>query len=202
MPARRELLSFACLSKAILLYDVSARVLITKSDGANKLINRGNLINSPPRIDHRAEPKVMILAHATLGMPLFSFSFSPFRFFSLPRTVSLSFQPLVRRFSHQPSFISSSFHPRLSSRAQSAVTKIDFLAGTRESAGEIEYIAVSRPSFDFSLLAGALLHRRFIPRARARFFEAASASPVKFSRRLIKKKRADSPRFHRPAQLM
>jgi len=27
---------------------------------------------------------------------------------------------------------------------------------------------VSRPSFDFSLLAGALLHRRFIPRARAR----------------------------------
>jgi len=97
---------------------------------------------------------------------------SPFSFsypFSLPRTVSPSFQPLVRRFSHQPSFISSSFHPRLSSRAQSAVTKIDFLAGTRESAGEIEYIAVSRPSFDFSLLAGALLHRRFIPRARALF---------------------------------
>lgn len=60
-------------------------------------------------------------------------------------SLSLSFHPLFHRYSYQSSFISNSFHPRLSSRAQSAVTKIDFLARTRERAGEIEYIAVENP---------------------------------------------------------
>jgi len=154
----------------------SARVLITKSDGANKLINRGNLINPLPRGGRCAGAKVMILAHATWHATLLFLFLAPPPFaFPLPRTVSLSFQPLVRRFSRQPSFISSSFHPRLSSRAQSAVTKIDFLAGTRESAGEIEYIAVSGPSFDFSLLAGALL----LYRARA-FSRSIPRTPSNF----------------------
>lgn len=107
----------------------------------------------------------MILVHASwhASSPSLarSLSFSPPFALRPPVSHFLSFPRFTLFFAvspTSPSFISGSFHPRLSSRAHSAVTKIDFLARTRERAGGeryIEYIALSRPSFDFSISADA-----------------------------------------------
>lgn len=140
---------------------------------------------------HASSPS---LARSLSLSPPFALSLRPpvSHFLSFPRfTLFFAVSPT------SPSFISGSFHPRLSSRAHSAVTKIDFLARTRERAGEerdMEYIALSRPSFDFSISADA---RRsvspfypFFPPLPPRAFPRPlpRASPVKFSTRLIKKK--------------
>lgn len=132
----------------------------------NNLINRANLINP---LAHRSPPSgksydscsrklaCFVSVSRTLSLspsPPFALSLRPpvSHFLSFPRfTLFFAVSPT------SPSFISGSFHPRLSSRAHSAVTKIDFLARTRERTGErdIEYIALSRPSFDFSISADA-----------------------------------------------
>lgn len=104
----------------------------------------------------------MILAHASWHA-----SFPPPPLPSLPLPLSLSLvsdspplSSVFRRWNPLVRLIQARFTLDSSSRAQLAVTKIDFLARTREKArgggGDIAgrvYRTVSRPSFDFSVLS-------------------------------------------------
>lgn len=120
----------------------------------NNLINRANLINPPA---HRSPPRGKTYDSCSRKLACFISVFCthppPPLSLSLLLSFSLSFSPFSLLLFHFTLFFTISptnprssptrFTPRLSSRAHSAVTKIDFLARTRERAGgKIEYIAV------------------------------------------------------------